>query len=254
MKDFFTHLFIDLKKGENLDLVITFAVGIVVSILNLFAITSTNHINSIILATLGLFSAAHLVTRYKLESLYKEDEIENTVELLKFSPPKLKDLFEKSDEIWMLGLTLRNTTMGNYYQFKSRCSKDLKLRVVLVDLERVDLPIVLQRFSRAGSENSFVSDMHQVINQYKEICNCAEEKSRIQLSLINFVPSFSLFVFPKEANNGIIFIENYCFKSQQGSIPKFFIEERMQPEWYEHFYDQFLFIWKYAKQVNLCEN
>jgi hypothetical protein len=75
----------------------------------------------------------------------------------------------------------------------------------------------------------------------------ANRAENVQLRLLGFVPSFSLYVFPKAENGGVLYVEIYGYRSPSGSIPKFQLTERENPEWYEHFVSQFETMWEDAE-------
>jgi len=252
MKLFFLRVFNNIKQGENIDLIIIAILGIIISILNTLGYAPPNLVSSITLATLGLLAVGLLVSRYKLDDIYKSERTKDTVQFSDCEISTLNNLLEKSDEIWMVGLLLRNTTSNSYYSFKNRVCDRLKIRVIVVDLKKIQIEQMVKRFSRAGKKENFLSDMEQVINQYTDICQSAQHSEQVQLKMLDFIPSFSMYIFPQKNNNGIAIIENYCYKSAKGSIPKFQINENVNSEWYKHFVDQFELMWKDSINVDLC--
>lgn len=254
MKQFIQRLINDIKHGENIDLIITVTLGIFISILNALGFAPPTLVSSITLATLGLIAIALLVSRHKLEDMYKKEKTKDTVQFSDSKLSSLKSLLEGADEIWMIGLLLRNTTIDYYYFFKKRVGEGIKIRTMIVDLNNIHIDKVVRRFSRSGKKERFQSDMGHVINQYTDICQSSSNSDNVQLRLIDFVPSFSMYIFPKKNNNGIAIIENYCYKSPKGSIPKFQVSEIENPEWYKHFVDQFELMWKDSSEVELCDD
>ena len=251
MMAFIHRIVANLKQGENLDLIVTIGLGFVIAALNSLGIASSNIVSSITLATLGLIAIGLLVTRYRLEDLYRLAQVQNTVQFQFHQPPSLAEAIASAEEIWMVGLLLRNTTADNFYYFKSNASQGTTIRALIVNLNEVNVEQVVKRFSRAATPEHFRVDFEHIINQYREIKEAASGVGDVRLRLLSFVPSFSLYIFPKAEGGGMAYVEVYCYKSPRGSVPKFFVTEREHPAWYRHFVQQFELMWNDAEPVNL---
>ena len=110
---------------------------------------------------------------------------------------------------------------------------------------------VVKRFARGATEEGFKSDYKQTKEQYKNIYKEAQNENDVKLKVINFIPSVSLYIFPNEKRGGVIYCENYCYKSDIGSAPRFKISEYDHPEWYKHFKDQYEKMWSSAEEIDL---
>jgi hypothetical protein len=243
MKDFILRLLIDLKKGQNVDLIVILFMGILISILNIIGIINENLLSSVTLATLALIAVSLLVSRYKLDDICVNRNENNTVELNAGKIQTLDSYLQKSDEIWMVGILLKTTTTDNYFTFKEKAKNGLKIKALIVNLEDIDVDKLVKRFSRSGNVKHFIGDMEHVENQYKAFNKVASEPRNIQLKLLDFVPTFSMYIFPDKNKCGKAIIETYCYKSSKGAIPKFTVCERNQPDWYRHFTKQFELMW-----------
>ncbi|MGQ0600606.1 MAG: hypothetical protein ACT4QE_02795 [Anaerolineales bacterium] len=241
----------DIQRGENIDLIATFGLVIVISILNGFGFASATLVSSITLATLGLIAVGLLVTRYRLDDIYRKENATNAVQFHAHRLEVLEADIAAAKEIWMMGLTLRGTTTRNYHIFKNKAEKGYRLRTLVVDLEKVEMEPIIRRFSRGGHIEQFQADFHQALNQYKQIRQLAKNPEYIQVRLLDFAPPYSVYIFPKLDGGGVVYVEMYGYKSPMGAIPKFRITEREAPEWYKHFSDQFEAIWDGAAKTEL---
>ena len=242
----------DLKRGENIDLVVAVILALIISLLNALGVAPSGLVLSATLATLGLIAIGFLITRYRIEDILSKGETSNTVLFLKEKPPFLKSIMASATEIWMVGLTLRTTTTENYYVLKQGVREGTKIRTLIVDQNKLNMSKVVRRFSRAATEEHFNADFMQTVSQYKSICESADNSGNIPLRLLDFVPSCSLYIFPKTENGGVVFAEMYGYKSSLGSIPRFQLNEYDNPQWYRFFVDQFEQMWHDAESVDLC--
>jgi hypothetical protein len=252
VKRFFKRLWEDIQHGENIDLLATIVLVFVITILNGLGIASLQLVSSTTMAVLGLIAIGLLITRYKLDEIHRRENSENAINFYVRKPlSEIFDQFSTEKEIWMLGLTLRGTTTENFHNFKSRAERGVKFRVLIVNANKVDMQHVVKQFSRGGNEEQFRADFAQTLNQYREIRQIAKNADNVQVRLLNFIPAFSLYIFPRTLEGGIIFAEIYGYKSLLGSVPKFRLTEHDNLDWYKHFLTQFEVMWKDAEQVAL---
>lgn len=152
----------------------------------------------------------------------------------------------------MTGIILRSTTTANFHDFKRKAEQKGKFRVLILDVNKIDKGKVLRQFSRGGSDEQFLADFKQTLNQYQEIGQSAGNSVNVQLRLIDFVPPFRLYIFPKAEGTGVVYVEIYSYRAPFGSVPKFRVSKQQNPEWYEYFVKQFEAMWKDAEAVNLA--
>lgn len=239
----------DIKQGENIDLIIAIPLAIIIAILSGLGFATTAIVQSTILATLGLIVIGFLSTRYKLDDLYVKSEARNTVLFLFEKPSTLKEMMKSSDEIWMTGLTLRTTTTENYHLLEKRAIEGARIRTLIVDQDKLDMNKVVKRFAHGKYEEiskteSFRADFKQTVRDYESIRKSARRPGNVKLGFLDFVPSYSLYIFPKTKNEGVVFVELYGYQSDLGSIPRFQLTEYGNPEWYKFFRGQFERMWQ----------
>lgn len=252
MRRFIKQILDDIRRGENIDLIVTIALVLVISVLNSLGWASAELVSSITLATIGLIGIGFLVTRYRLEDIYRKEDTPNSVHFAMQREPAFVSDLAAAKEIWMTGITLRGTTTGNFHDFKRKAEQKGKFRVLIIDVNKIDMGKVLRQFSRGGSEEQFLADFKQTLNQYQEISRSAGHPGNIQLRLIDFVPPFRLYIFPKVEGDGVLYVEIYSYRAPLGSVPKFRISKQKNPEWYGYFVNQFEAMWKDAEAVNMA--
>lgn len=251
MRRFIKQVLEDIRRGENIDLIVTIALVLIVSVLNSLGWASAELVSSITLATIGLIAIGFLVTRYRLEDIYRKEDTPNSVHFAKQRSPTFVSDLAAANEIWMTGITLRGTTTGNFHDFKRKAEQKGRFRILIIDVNKIDMDKVLRQFSRGGSAEQFRADFKQTLNQYQEIRGLASNPGDIQVRLIDFVPPFRLYIFPKVEGDGVSYVEIYSYRASLGSVPKFRISRQKNPEWYEYFVDQFETMWQDAEVVNI---
>lgn len=250
MKKFLIRACQDLKRGENIDLLVGFFIVFVISSLGICGIYKTEVISAATLFVLGILAVGLLVSRYKMESLYNFDGVHNKIIFHKEKNAELSKEISQATEIWMLGLILRGTTMDNFHVLKRNVANGLKLRTIICDPSCLRVENIVKRFSHGAKATHFIADFEHTINQYKEIEKASSIQGQVQLKLLNFVPSISLYIFPKSKHHGKIFVEIYGYRSLLGSVPKFVISQNDHPEWYDYFIDQYNLMWNDSKKVH----
>jgi hypothetical protein len=250
MKRFLRQLFTDIVRGENIDLIITVILVMVISVLNSIGFASAQLISSITLTTLGLIAIGLLVTRYKIDDIHRRNDPANMIAFSTKKHPFLEADLTNATEIWMLGLVLRATTADNFHSFKRRVGQGLRLRALIVDPDEVSMEKVNKQFPRGFTDVQMRTLFDVVIGQYQELRQVANSVDNVQLRLIDITPPFSLYIFPHGANGGVVYVETYGYNSSSGSIPKYRISANENPIWYQHFTSQFELMWKDGKKAN----
>jgi len=260
MIQFLRRVLKDITYGENLDLIVAIPLTLIIAFLGGLGIASVGTVLSATLATLGLIVIGFLATRYTLEKIQIEmqakSEPNNTVLFLTEKPSSLKGMMKGSEEIWMAGLTLRTTTTENYRLFEDRVKEGAKICTLIVDQDRLDMKKVVKRFAHIKDNKNpetefFYGDFKQTMKHYKDIRNSASNLKNVQIKFLDFVPAYSLYIFPKTEIGGVVFVELYGYQSHRGSIPRFQLKEFDNPEWYEFFVDQFNKMWNDAYDITL---
>jgi hypothetical protein len=187
-----------------------------------------------------------------LEDIYQEEDTPNSVHFAMQRPQTFMRDLAAAKEIWMMGIVLRGTTTGNFYDFKSKAEQKGKFRVLIIDVNKIEMGKVLRQFSRGGSDEQFQADFKQTLNQYQEISQLATDPGDVQLRLVDFIPPFRLYIFPQVEGNGVVYVEIYSYRASLGSVPKFRISKQKNPEWYEYFVSQFEAMWQDAQAVDMA--
>lgn len=244
-------IFRDLKQGENITWLAIILLLIITLILNGLGLMSDTLVTSITIAMLGLLATGVLMIKYRAEEILNQGKLydtANTVQLLDRYPLLLDDYLRNSNEIMMLGLILRKTTYAFYDEFVERVKSGLKIHGLLVNpySPTVDMALITRRFSRRDPPELFRSEYEAVLERYTNLRDIAVRADNIQIGLIEFTPPFGLYIFPREKDGGVIFVQIYAHRAPIGATPRFVITERQNPIWYKRFYELYEIMWQDA--------
>jgi hypothetical protein len=242
-------LFKDMRKGENITWLAIVVLLVVTLVLNALGLMSNSVLASITLSMLALLATNVLFVKYRIEEILGISKVidpASTVQLLDDFPALLEHYLRNSNEIWMVGISLRKTTHGHYDDFLSRLPRGLRIRGLLINpySQNVKMDVVAQGFSRRDPPKAFASDYDVILQRYKLLRDEATDKDQVRIGLLDFIPTVSLYIFPREKEGGIIFVQLYSYGAPIGSTPYFVVTQKQHPIWYEHFRDLYEGMWK----------
>jgi hypothetical protein len=148
----------------------------------------------------------------------------------------------------MLGIGLRKTTINNYESFLERVKNGLKIQALLVNPHSrfINMEMIAKSYSRKDPISVFASEYEGILERYKILRQEADRENNVQVGLLDFVPPFSLYIFPQHKDGGIIFIQIYAYKAPVGHTPYFVVTQRNNPTWYDRICDLYETMWEDA--------
>lgn len=253
MRGFFNYLIGGLKVGQNIDQVVVLAIIACTVIASSFGPVSESALYSLTLAVLAFISIGSLITRYQINQINEGRSNAGAIEFFDKKPNDFRDLMHSFKSADFLGFGLRSTIHDNFYVLKERVEDGAKLRIIIVNPHAVNMDVVVSMFSRGGAAENFLSDYESIINQISSLAQHAVDFQNVRLRVIDFVPAFSLHVFPNR-KVGRLFFETYCFQSQIGQSPRYWVSQSENNNWYSHFASQYEKIWDYGHEIDLSPN
>jgi hypothetical protein len=233
-------IFRDFRKGENISFFATVLLVIITLIGRALHLISDSIINSLTLAMMGLVATGFLMLQYRISEILKVSRAADSasaIQLLNEFPPVVEDYFRNEDTIWMLGISLRKTMINHYEDFAFHVKNGLKIRAMLVNPNSryINMNQVAKSYSRKDPPNVFFSEYDAILERYRSLREEALDQNNVQVGLLDFVPSFSLYIFPDAKNGGIIFVQIYAYKAPVGTAPYFVVNQKQNPIWYQQF-------------------
>jgi len=233
----------DIRRGENIDLYVTVIVAVALTTLNLAGLAPQSWIAPINLAVLGLLAIATLVNRYKMEEVLRNlTQAPGTLFLEKF-PANLEDDFEKSTELWLVGVTL-NRTVKTYYSLLERALKrGNSIKVLLIDPNGTACKMAAMRIRPRTDVEQIRAETRGTLTYLCDLQRIAPDK--LEIRTIEHPLSFGAFVIDPEAATGVLYLEHYPFKTIGRAIPKLVLRAR-DGRWYDFFKAEIRILWEHG--------
>ena len=110
----------------------------------------------------------------------------------------------------------------------------------------IDMGMVTQTFSRKDPRDVFASEAKTILKRYEMIRETAVNPKNVQISLLDVVPSYSMYIFPREKDGGKAFVQVYAYRAPEYATPYFVISQTEHPIWYKNFCDLYEIMWQDA--------
>lgn len=255
MFKFFDKVFQDIRKGENLEVYLTLVVALVLLILDIFDIVTTEAIAAGTLATLALLTYSILTSREQMEHLVDtstatraivEQSISGKPRADRFFWPERRSLendLARARFIGIAGITLSRTVRDYLPLFENRLQSGAHIQFIVIDPDSLASQQAIHR-SKGGVGDSFYADL--IRTTVARVCILAELKDvpgRMELGLLPYAPSFGLLVIDPDEPHGRIVVEIYQHKSLAFN-PTFELDARRDSRWYQFFREQFELLWE----------
>lgn len=222
----------DIRKGENLDLYIAVPLAIIIALLNVLGIASSNFLTPITLAILGLIATALLGTRHAINNLSKKlSQSADTFFLDEYPAPFKSDL-ESATDLWIVGVSLTTPIRSYYSLFEAKLRKGHKIKVLLVDPESPAVELSEMRaYGRANTKRA----RSEIYNSLQDLCDLKKSSPQnIAIRVINQTLSSGIFGMDPDTTTGTLYLKYYSFKTPGGPKPKIALYSR-DGKWYELF-------------------
>jgi hypothetical protein len=235
------HIREDIRRGENIDLFVTVIVATGLVVLNLIGVAPQTWIAPLNLAILGLLAIAMLGNRYKVEEVLKNLNQESSSLFQEKFSSELESNFEKSKELWLVGITLGRTIKTYYSLLERKLARGDHVRVLLVDPNGVGCEMAEMRvYGRPNVERNRA----EIRGNLGDFCDLAKvTPDKLEIRTINYPLGFGGFAIDPDTASGILYLEHYPFKTAGGSMPKFVLRAR-DGRWYDFFKEEMRTLWE----------
>ena len=239
----------DIKEGENIDLYLIVAISIPLVVMNLLGI-ALSAIEPVILSVLTLLAISSLVNRRKLEFvLEKINTSVDDVLLQEYPDSWIKD-FETAKEICIIGINLSRTITTYYPLLQERIRAKVRVKVLIVNPDGQAHSVLVQRAVR-----SVKPSQHQALlaSALFDLCKLKEiDPNQVEIRTIDFPPPFGCFAFNLNSPEGVIYLEQYPFKSKD-DMPKMVFSPK-EKVWYSFYDEQISKLWENSIEWQCSEN
>ncbi len=244
MRRIFASVIQDFKAGENIDLYLIVLVAIPLIVLNILgkALDSTG---AAILAVLVVLAIAMLVNRKKLEVIGNEIQNEHGYSVLrKGLPENWIDDLKNANELWIFGINLARTITTFYPIIEEKVLRGTKIKIMIVNPHGESQKILTKRLFRSVSPDS---NKPIILSSLADLCRLKEKRQEnVEIKTIDYVLPFGVFGMNLNSHDGIIYIENYPFKSKSDDAPVLIFHKSniYEQYWYDFYHHQIQQFWE----------
>lgn len=231
----------DVRKGQNIDLLLTVIVSFGLVLLNLFGVTSPDLIASLTLAVLGLIALSSLESRYQNEKLLNRLEQTNDALFQNSFPSQMEQDIKAAKELWLVGVSLSRTVKSYYSDIEQKLKNGYSVNAILTHPDGAVLELsVLPVYGNKSLEQRKA----EILGSLETLCDLQEKYPnflKIRTSR-QYIGHGVIAVNPND-NTGKLYIENHPFKMPGGARPKFLLKAR-DGEWYDFYKQEMFVIWE----------
>lgn len=247
MKKFFKRFINDIKKSENIEIYLSTLVVIVIIALDLFGADITRFQDEILLSVLVVIILSQLRLIHVIDE-FEGGRSYGGVSFLGDFTQELDQNIKESNDLLFIGVTLERTLNTYYSIFHEKLVNKHRIRVLLVDPNSKSLEVALTR-------NYSPSDVNQTRNNVNftiyKLCELKKQTSgNLEIRVIDNSLTHGVVGVNLAKPEGILFIENYPYKTIGGSLPKFVLKDG--DKWYGFYKKEAEILWENGLLIS-CE-
>ena len=235
----------DLRQGENIDLYLTIAVAIAVSIFNLFSVAPEAWIPTLTLTVLALLAITNLVNRHKLDDVIQN---QNSRELfIEEYPETVYSDIKNAKELFLAGYHLSGTVIRLGTTIEEKLARKEKVTVLLIDPDSDACKYANASLLYPTTDEQFSDQIRISLNTFESIAN--KFPGYLNIYLIDHPIPFGTYAMNIDSPNGRMYIELYAYKGGVDE-PRFVLNQK-DGEWYRRYAAQFKALLNNAKEYKV---
>jgi hypothetical protein len=236
----------DIRRGENIDLYVAAPLAIVIGLLGIFGVTSPQLISSVTLVILALLATSLLKSQHAVKELsQKLMQTPDTIFFRDLAESNYDADFQSATDLWLVGVSLTTIIRTKYALIESKLRAGHTIKALLV---HPDGPAVEMAQMRAYAPANKQRASDEIRNALQDLCNLRQvAPGKLEIRTIQHPLGHGVIAKDPETATGVIYIQNYPFKTEGGSRPKFVLHAR-DGFWYEFFKKELQNLWKSGKK------
>lgn len=240
----------EVSHGENIDVYITIGVAVVAFIMNVFGVVEQKLINSIILIVLCLLVISSLVNRHQLNDKLASYGSMYGIQFSERFPSDFDERIKNASSLFISGVSLTRTTITYYSEFEKKLKEGHSIKVLLVDPDGDGCRMALQRHRANENLDHFRLTIISSIERLNGLK--ALSPGNLEIRVIDNPLGYGAYAIDIESASGVIYVENYPFKTENGSIPRYTLRSENK-EWFDFFKSELNLLWDYAQPYDRKE-
>ncbi len=242
----------DIRHGENIDLYVAAPLAILIAVLGTFGITSPQLISSITLVILGLLATSLLTSRHAIKELaQKLTQTSDSFFFKDLTDSNFEADFESAMDLWLVGVSLTTIIRTHYSLIEKKLRAGHTIKVLIVHPDGPAVEMAEMRAYAYGRPN-IERARNEITNALQDLCDLSQvAPRRLEIRTIQNPLGHGVIAKDVETASGIIYIQNYPFKTEGGARPKFVLRAK-DGFWYDFFKKELHNLWESGSEWR-CE-
>ena len=232
----------EIRRGENIDLYVAAPLAILVAVLGALGITSPQIISSLTLALLGLLATSLLINRHTVKDLTEKLEHSTDDTFLKeLADSEFETDLNAASDLWLVGVSLTTIIRIHYSLIERKLRAGHAVKALLV---HPDGPAVEMAEMRSYGPANIERARNDIRNALQDLCSLGQVTlGRLEIRTIQHPLGHGVIAKDPETVLGTIYIQNYPFRTEGGSRPKFVLHVK-DGFWYNFYKEELYNLWK----------
>lgn len=232
----------EIRRGENLDLYVAAPLAILIAALGALGITSPQLVSSLTLVILGLLATSLLTSRHAVKELSEKlTQSADTIFLKELVDSEFEADFEAATDLWLVGVSLTTIVRSHYSIIERKLRAGCTIKALLI---HPDGPAVDMSEMRAYAPPNVERARSDIRNSLQDLCELSQSTSgTLEIRTIQHPLGHGVFAKDPGTASGVIYVQNYPFKTQGGSRPKFVLRAK-DGFWYDLFKEELHNLWR----------
>ncbi|MEN6459971.1 MAG: hypothetical protein ABFC94_01190 [Syntrophomonas sp.] len=253
MRNLLKHIIKDFKNGESIEvyviiLIILFLVIITILGIDVFGRFGETIEKAVIFSCFLVLLTATL--KNKSEFYFLSTQLRaipsNGLEFLHEFPAELNAQIHNAKDLLFIGVALERTIITHYSYFQEKLAQKHKIRFLFVNPESQALEVAL---TRNYSPTDLITTKMKIQSNIESLIKLKKMfPEYIEIRVIDNSLTHGLTAINPYSDDGILYIENYPYKTVGGSLPKFSL--KLTDEWFKFYLEEAEILWQNGKVVN----
>lgn len=234
----------DLRSRRNLDVYVTIATAIVISVLSLFDVVPESKVTTLVLLVLAVVAYDSLATR----DIVKSQHLLPAFPMYDDFAPDLIQNRNGSMDVYLIGVSLSRTIETSYSAFSRNLSTGARLRILLTDPEASEAAID----ARCQASRPEIAEIRREIRSSLTTLARLNRVSPggLEVRLTSAALKFGLNYLNTAMPSAVMHVQLYSYRLEGESRPMFILRPS-DGVWFECFRTQSEQLWSDAEPVNL---
>lgn len=234
----------DIQHGENIDLYVTIAAGVVATILSFTNIIGQASVVPIVLALLSLTAFSLLYSRHGMNTLLERTTSRPDSIIHEDFPPEFQKDLERARDSWIIGVHASDIMTRYYSLFEKKLEGGDRVRAMLVEPTGAASSMTALRFP---GQVDAMQERARINSSLSSLCRLRESfPDSIEIKVVDFLFPYGGFLLDWQGRSGIAYLQRYTFRVLGGSRkPKLVYRQDATP-WYELILTEMEEFWKVA--------